>query len=114
LSGISPDSINFEDYFTPSIVGTDESDVVLVFNRSQSSSFPGIAYIGRKGSGLDMGVPATVINGTHATTATWDKYSACAISLNSVTRGTIWCALEYTSATADPGWNTRLINLRAE
>jgi hypothetical protein len=109
-------------YFTPSIVGTDEEDVVLVFNRS-GSLYPGIAYTGRKATDpYFFGVPNTltpsnfggVINGTHATSTTWGKYSACAISLNSVTRGTIWCAAEYTGATADPGWNTRLVNLRAE
>jgi hypothetical protein len=110
-------------YFTPSIVGTDEEDVLLVFNRSGSMLYPSIAYTGRKATDpYFVGVPTSlspsnsgvVINGTHATSTTWGKYSACAISLNSVTRGTIWCALEYTGATADPGWNTRLINLRAE
>jgi len=105
-----------EDYYTPSVVGTDEDDIVLVFNRSSTSAYPGIAYTGRKASDAHnaMAGNATVITGTHATTTTWGKYSACAISLNSVTRGTIWYAAEYTGATADPGWNTRLINLRAE
>ena len=101
---------------TPSIVGTDEDDVVLVYNSSGPSRYPGLYYTGRKASnrlGL-MGPETPVVTGTHATTAYWAKYSACAISLNSVTRGGVWCVGEYTGLTPDPGWNTRLFNLRAE
>ena len=116
-SVVSAPNLRFaDDYYTPSIVGTDEDDIVLIFNRSGTSLYPGIAYTRRKASDTHnaMAGSANVINGTHATTTAWGKYSACAISLNSVTRGGIWCAAEYTGATADPGWNTRLINLRAE
>jgi hypothetical protein len=60
----------------------------------------------------DRGV--AVIAGAHATTTLWAKYSACAISLNSVTRGGVWCVGEYTSSLPDPNWSTRLVNLRAE
>jgi hypothetical protein len=111
--------------YTPSIVGTDEDDIVLVYNASATAGsnpgYPGIYYTGRKATDpaqlmgqAESGLPAQVIAGTHANAATWGKYSACAISLNSVTRGGIWCVLEYTGATPDPGWNTRLFNLRAE
>jgi hypothetical protein len=114
-----------QDAYTPSIVGTDEDDIVLVYNASATAGsnpgYPGVYYTGRKATDpaqlmgqAESGLPAQVIGGTHATTATWGKYSACAISLNSVTRGGIWCVLEYTGATPDPGWNTRLFNLRAE
>ena len=54
-----------------------------------------------------------VADGMHSASR-WNEFSCCAISLNSVTRGTLWCASEYTGAVADPGWNTRLYNLRAE
>ena len=54
-----------------------------------------------------------VADGMHSASR-WNEFSSCAISLNSVTRGGIWCAGEYPGAIADPGWNTRLVNLRAE
>jgi hypothetical protein len=106
-----------QDAYTPSIVGTDEDDIVLVFNGSAASGsdgYPGVYYTGQKASQSSSAPSSQVIGGTHATTATWGKYSACAISLNSVTRGGIWCVGEYAGATPDPGWNTRLFNLRAE
>jgi hypothetical protein len=108
-----------EDYYTPSIVGTDENDIVLVYNRSGTSTYPGIAYTGSKATdGFNTmgqgGHNAVVVAGTHTVTSPWGKYGACAISLNSVTRGGIWCVGEYTGSVPDPGWNTRLYNLRAE
>jgi hypothetical protein len=108
-----------DDVYTPSIIGTDEDDIVLVYNASGSSRYPSIYYSGRKAADevRFMGYPdhgAAVVAGTHSTTALWGKYSACAISLNSVTRGGVWCVGEYAGLVADPGWNTRLINLRAE
>jgi len=108
-----------DDLFTPSIVGTDEDDIVLVYNHSGPSLYPSIFYTGRKATDKfytmgQIGSNAAVMFGTHPTTAYWGKYGACAISLNSVTRGGVWCVGEYTGTTADPGWNTRLYNLRAE
>jgi hypothetical protein len=108
-----------DDLFTPSIVGTDEDDIVLVYNHSGPSLYPSIFYTGRKATDEfhtmgQTGSNAAVMFGTHPTTASWGKYGACAISLNSVTRGGVWCVGEYTGTTADPGWNTRLYNLRAE
>jgi hypothetical protein len=107
------------DAYTPSIVGTDEDDIVLVFNASGTSLDPGIYFTGRKANdqvGLmgQYGVNQFVFLGAHPTTAFWGKYSACAISLNSVTRGGIWCASEQAGPTPDPGWDTALYNLRAE
>jgi hypothetical protein len=102
--------------YTPAIVGTDEDDIALVFNSSGPFRYPGLYYTGRKASNRlrIMGDETPVAAGTHTTTATWGKYSACVISLNSVTRGGIWCVGEYAGLTPDPGWNTRLFNLRAE
>jgi hypothetical protein len=117
------DAVRFDDdtsdLYAPAIVGTDEDDIVLIYNRSNLVSLsPSLRYVGRKAADLhgyfESLYDATVINGAHATTASWAKYSACAISLNSVTRGTIWCAGEYPGSIADPGWNTRIFNLRAE
>jgi hypothetical protein len=55
-----------------------------------------------------------IASGAHrrSPSSTWGYYSSCAIPLNSVTRGTIWCAGEY--AGSDPLWNTRLFSFRAE
>jgi hypothetical protein len=111
------------DAYAPSIVGTDEDDIVVAYTSSNvnavGSWVPSLHYNGRKAAGAlyYMGSnfsDATVITGTHATTASWAIYSSCAISLNSVTRGTIWCVGEYPGSVPDPGWNTRIFNLRAE
>jgi glyoxylase-like metal-dependent hydrolase (beta-lactamase superfamily II) len=55
----------------------------------------------------------TVVSGTHFA-PDWGAYSACAISLNSVTRGGIWCGGQYTGSMTGLGWNTRLYNFRLE
>jgi hypothetical protein len=115
-------TVDFDSY-TPSVVGTDEDDIVVAFNASGPTLYPGIYYTGRKavdfagklgGTDTNSAAGVTVVGGTHTTTAPWGKYSACAISLNSVTRGGVWCVGEYTGSVADPGWNTRLYNLCAE
>src|SRR5690242_17727164 len=106
----------------PTMMGTDEDDVLLVYNYSSGSVYPSILFNGRKATDAngqfgqlsnDGGV--TVVSGTHTNASTrWGDYSACAVTLNSVTRGGIWCAGEYTGSVGNPGWNTRLYNIRAE
>ena len=44
-----------------------------------------------------------VVVGTHSSTWRWGDYSACAVTLNSVTRGGIWCAGEYAGPGAQSG-----------
>jgi hypothetical protein len=108
------------DTYMPTIMGTDENDISLVYNYSGASIFPGIVVTGRKSTDANgiMGQLAGsyfVAVGTHThTTGRWGDYSACAISLNSVTRGGIWCGGEYAGPVANPGWNTRLYNIRTE
>ena len=110
-------SLPNEDLYDPAIVGTDEDDIVLVYNSSGPSTYPSVNYTGRKASDVShlmgQGTSRRVILGSYATATTWGEYAACAISLNSVTRGTVWCASEYSGPVGNPHWNTRLVNLRA-
>jgi hypothetical protein len=100
--------------------GSDEDDIALVFNYSNGvDTYPTIAYTGRKVTDIPgtmgQGASAPIVSGTHDNTSgRWGDYSACAVPLNSVTRGTIWCAGEYTGNVLSPGWNTRLYALRVE
>jgi hypothetical protein len=109
------------DTYMPTLIGTDEDDLALVFNSSGPSMYPGIGMVGRKASDrpgiMDGGSGAfvTVASGAHVqTSGAWGGYSSCAIALNSVTRGTIWCAAEYVGSVGEPGWNTRLFSFRTE
>jgi len=106
------------DTWMPTIMGTDENDISLVYNYSTTTSFPSIVVTGRKatdaqgGMGQFVGSYFVAVGTHHSTFGRWGDYSACAVTLNSVTRGGIWCAGEY--AGADPVWNTRLYNFRTE
>ncbi|HEY7092935.1 MAG TPA: hypothetical protein VH393_07140 [Ktedonobacterales bacterium] len=107
------------DVYTPTLMGTDENDIILFYNLSGPTLNPSIGLTGRKATDADntlgQGAYSWLLSGAHAhTTSSWGEYSSCAISLNSVTRGTIWCAAEYAGAVAAPGWNTRLFNFRVE
>jgi hypothetical protein len=55
-----------------------------------------------------------VVTGTHTTSSQWGRNIGCALPLNSVTRGIIWCAGQYNGSQASPGWNTRIYALRTE
>jgi hypothetical protein len=55
-----------------------------------------------------------VVAGTHTTSGQWGRNIGCALPLNSVTRGIIWCAGQYNGSQASPGWNTRIYALRTE
>jgi hypothetical protein len=106
------------DLFDPALMGTDENDITLAYNISGPTLYSSIELTGRKASDTDNTLGqgngyALVAGGTH-TTSDWSAYSSCAISLNSVTRGGVWCAGEYTGSVADPGWNTRLYSFRTE
>jgi hypothetical protein len=73
-------------------------------------------YTGRKasdpGASFGQSTGVLVVDGSHHdTSGYWGEYSACAVALNSVTRGGIWCG-EYTGSQAVPGWNTRLYRVR--
>jgi hypothetical protein len=110
------------DVYMPTMMGTDEDDVLLVYNYSSGTVYPSILFNGRKATDangqfgqVSNGGGVTVVSGTHTNASTrWGDYSACAVPLNSVTRGGIWCAGEYTGSRADPGWNTRLYRVRLE
>jgi len=117
LSFYAPNTI---DTWMPTLMGTDENNISLVYNYSTTTSFPSIVFTGRKatdaqgGMGQFVGSTYAVV-GTHTNgSGRWGDYSACAVTLNSVTRGGIWCAGEYTGTQASPGWNTRIYNFRTE
>lgn len=103
--------------YMPTLMGSDEDDMTLVFNFSTGVDFfPSIFYTGRKVTDplrtMGQGATSIIVGGTHDNTSgRWGDYSACAVPLNSVTRGTIWCAGEYTGSNL---WNTRLYALRVE
>jgi hypothetical protein len=82
------------DSYMPTLMGTDEDDVLLVNNVSNSSVNPSIVYTGRKASDpggiFGQGQGAFVVTGSGVNTGGWwSEYSACAVPLNSVTRGGI-------------------------
>jgi hypothetical protein len=106
-----------QDLYDPAIVGTDEDDIVLIFNSSGPSTYPSIKYTGRKATDPDkvmgQGTTGVVISATDVSgSASGAEYAACAISMNSATRGNVWCASQYFRPGA--GWSTRIYNLRAE
>jgi hypothetical protein len=110
-------SLPNQDLYDPAIVGTDEDDIVLVFNSSGPSTNPSIKYTGRKATDPDkvmgQGTTGVVISATDVNgSASGAEYAACAISMNSATRGNVWCASQYFRPGA--GWSTRVYNLRAE
>jgi hypothetical protein len=106
-----------EDLYDPAIVGTDEDDIVLVFNSSGPSTYPSIKYTGRKATDPDkvmgQGTSGVVTFATDVSgSASGAEYAACAISMNSATRGSVWCASQYIRPGS--GWSTRIYNLHAE
>jgi hypothetical protein len=111
------------DLYDPTLMGTDEEDITLVYNISGPTLNPSIELTGRKATDAPNtlgqgGATVRIATGTHTQTALigniWGYYSSCAIALNSVTRGTIWCAAQYTGSMAAPFWNTRLFSFRTE
>jgi hypothetical protein len=111
------------DLYDPTLMGTDEGDITLVYNISGPTLNPSIEMTGRKATDADGtlgqgGATVRIATGAHTQTASigniWGYYSSCAIALNSVTRGTIWCAAQYTGSVAAPFWNTRLFSFRTE
>jgi hypothetical protein len=109
------------DVYMPTVMGTDENDISLVFNyggNTTSGLYPSVGFTGRKvsdapGTMGQGGTSGTAIAGAGALSTLseyWSSYSGCAIPLISVTRGTVWCGHEY-MASANV-WKTRLIALR--
>jgi len=107
------------DSYMPTLMGDDENDVLLVNTVSNGSIYPSIIYSGRKATDANntfgQGSGVTVVSGTHTNlSGRWGDYSACAVPLNSVTRGGIWCAGEYAGSQTGNCWNTRMYRVRLE
>ena len=103
--------------FDPMLWTTDEQDDVLVYHvvSSAHNIYPSIGYSGRKATDapntLGQDTSAFVMTGIHVASA---FSPMCALPLNSVTRGIVWCSAGYGGALPDPGWNTRIFALRTE
>src|SRR6185312_5591623 len=72
------------DTWMPTIMGTDENDISLVYNYSTTTSFPSIVVTGRKatdahgGMGQFVGSFFVAVGTHHSTFGRWGDYSACA------------------------------------
>jgi len=108
------------DVYPPTVMGTDENDMSLVFNYSGNATsglYPSVGFTGRKASDApgtmgQGGASGTAVAGISAAGPYWSGYASRAIPLNSVTRGAVWCAEEHMGA--GNAWKTRLIALRLE
>jgi hypothetical protein len=105
------------DFYAPSVIGADENDIGLLFMLSGVNLYPSIGLTGRRATD-DLGVMgrgsfSLILLGASPLSGPpqWGRSGSCAVLLNSVTRGTVWCALQY--AGAKP-WNTRLVAYRLE
>jgi hypothetical protein len=90
--------------FSPTLAPSAELDEALVFNFSSETTGPSIIFTARRGSdapntmgqGGPNGASAGVVWGAHlGGPSIWGPFSSCSLALNSVTRGSIWCAAEY-------------------
>ena len=91
--------------YNPVLIGTDEGDMMLTFNLTKPT--PGftanslIIWTGRKATDAPntMGQDAGTFSFTYfgysgdgyVASSHWSDYAACAVPLNSVTRGKVWC-----------------------
>jgi hypothetical protein len=104
--------------FDPILWTSDEQDDALVYHvvSSAHNIYLSIGYSGRKATDaantLGQDTSAFVMSGSHAYSSSLGPM--CALPLNSVTRGIVWCSESYTGSQADPGWNTRIFALRTE
>jgi hypothetical protein len=103
--------------FGPMLWTTDEQDDVLVYQvvSSAHNIYPSIGYTGRKATDapntLGQDTSAFVMTGVRVSSG---GYPMCALPLNSVTRGIVWCSAGYGASQPNPGWDTRIFALRAE
>jgi hypothetical protein len=103
--------------FSPILWTTDEQDDALIYQvvSSAHNIYPSIGYTGRKATDavntLGQDTSAFVVTGTRASS---DGPPMCALPLNSVTRGIVWCSAGYGASQPNPGWDTRIFALRTE
>jgi hypothetical protein len=101
----------------PILWTTDEQDDVLVYQvvSNVHSIYPSIGYSGRKATDaantLGQDTSAFVVTGTRVSS---NGPALCALLLNSVTRGIVWCSAGYGASLPNPGWDTRIFALRTE
>jgi hypothetical protein len=109
------------DAYMPTAVPSYEGDIALVYNYSSnvSSIAPTIGYTGRQEAdavgtmgqgGANAGVAGNINDNL---TNRWGDYSACALTINSVTRGIAFCGGEFVGSDGFL-WDTQLYALRMQ
>ncbi len=116
--------------YNPTLMGTDEGDMLLTFNQTNPTpnhtSNSLIIWTGRKATdapntmGQDAGTFSYksfgAIGSEYVAASHWSDYAACAVPLNSVTRGKVWCAGDFAGEdpSHNPTWSTWIYDLRLE
>jgi hypothetical protein len=116
--------------YTPTLMGTDEGDMLLTFNQTNPTINhtinSQIVWTGRKATdapnvmGQDAGTFSYksfgAIGSEYVAASHWSDYAACAVPLNSVTRGKVWCAGDFAGEdpSHNPTWSTWIYELRME
>jgi hypothetical protein len=117
--------------YNPALMGTDEDDLLLTFNTTNPTpnhtANSLIIWTGRKATdapntmGQDAGTFSYKTLGNpdalvYVAAPHWSDYAACAVPLNSVTRGKVWC-IGTTAGLDDsnnPTWVSFIYELRLE
>ncbi|HEY7021551.1 MAG TPA: hypothetical protein VH349_10575 [Ktedonobacterales bacterium] len=112
--------------FSPTLMGTDEDDLVLIFQYVSVGSVGGdrfmyMIYSGRKATdapntmGQDAGTFSyhSFPGDGYVNSTNWRTNSTCAVPLNSVTRGIVWCVTPLTWSDSG-GWSSSFLKLRLE
>jgi hypothetical protein len=106
--------------YSPTLAPSAELDGTLVFNFSAqttgpSASSPRGAAAPRQTRWARVArmAPAPPSCGARIWVgpAIWGPFSSCSLALNSVTRGSIWCAAEYIGS---DNWNSRIFAIRMQ
>ena len=112
--------------YNPVLIGTDEDDLLLTFNRTDPTlTNSQIVWTGRKATdapnvmGQDAGTFSYKtlgggVGGEYVAAAHWSDYAACAVPLNSVTRGKVWCAGAFAGDNNPYAWVSLIYELRLE
>ncbi len=112
--------------YNPVLIGTDEDDLLLTFNRTDPMlTNSQIIWTGRKATdapnvmGQDAGTFSYKtlgggVGGEYVAAAHWSDYAACAVPLNSVTRGKVWCVGPFAGDNKPYAWVSVIYELRLE
>ncbi|HEX9036376.1 MAG TPA: hypothetical protein VF808_05235 [Ktedonobacterales bacterium] len=119
---------NSDFLYLPTMMADTEGDMILVFNDSSASRAPSILETGRAADDVEgtmgqgpsggSGAWTEVVAGANASgSKQFCAYSACAVTTNLVTRGTVYCGGQFggpNTSTSTSGWDTELYSLRMQ